>query len=490
MKKSNLHRSGGEHFERSALPPAVGAPGVGRGDETPSKERAGHQCSDPSKDQATDSFRQGVIHLDRNETEAAIRQFQQAVALAPDWAEAHFNLGIAFQDQKRPEEALRCYQVALRCRPDLAEAHYNLGLVLQDQNRLDEAVGAYRRALELDPDFAEGWNNLGTALQDQGDLDQAAGCFLRTIALRPDYADAHYNLGSVRHRQTRIEEAMGHYRRAIEIDPRHHKACNNIAKAYQDSRETNQAVAWYRRALSITPDYAEARFNLSTVQLLREEYGEGWSNYEWRFLKRDWQHVYPHRFVKPRWEGQPFAGSTLYVHGEQGFGDVLQFVRYLPRVKALGGTVVMEARRALLPLLQGLDGIDRLVLPPGDDTPAVDFDLYVPLLSLPRVFRTNADTIPRDVPYLQAPLLKTEQWRSRIAGKNCGSVLSGQGRQRMCQGPARWHGLRRYPAYRGSGSMDCRKDRRRRRSNGGDFRRGWRSPTWAGSSRTSGTRRR
>jgi tetratricopeptide (TPR) repeat protein len=280
---------------------------------------------------------------------------------------------------------------------------------------VDAAVGSYRRALELRPDFTAAWNNLGTALQDQGDLEQAAGCFQRALALSPGYADAHYNLGRVRHLQSRVAEAIDHYAMALAADPRHPKAHNNMGKALQDSREPDRAEESYRRALAVAPEYPEARFNLATVQLLKGNYAEGWSNYESRFEKKDWRRVYPYRLERPRWEGGPFQGSTLYVHGEQGFGDVLQFVRYLPRVRALGGTVILETRQALLALFEGQSLADRLRLPPpaGSPGPETDFDLYVPLLSLPRVFATTVETIPCRVPYLRADGAKASLWSSR-----------------------------------------------------------------------------
>jgi tetratricopeptide (TPR) repeat protein len=385
-------------------------------------------------------FRLGIAFLERRETDAAIDQFHQAVLLQPDWAEAYFNLGIAFQDQQRLCEATTSYQQALRCCPDLAEAHYNLGLVLQDQGRLDEAIGAYRRALELRPDFPAGWNNLGTALQDEGDHEQAVGCFERALALRPDYADAHYNLGCIRHRQSRIDTAMDHYRRAIELSPHHHKARNNIGKAYQDCREVDRAIACYREALSIKPDYAEARFNLATALLLRGDFAEGWTHYEARWATRDWKRMYPRRFAEPVWDGSPLDGKSILVHSEQGLGDVFQFARYLPMVKERGGAVVFETRTALIELFRNWEGVDMLVPLAPDKEPAVDFDVYAPLLSLPGIFKTAMGSIPQRVPYIAADPEKTLQWAGRLAGNELrvGLVWAGTATDPHRASPLAW----------------------------------------------------
>lgn len=331
-------------------------------------------------------------------------------------AEAHFRRALALHEAGAAAAAEAGYRAALHSDPQMAEAHYNLGLLLQEHGRRDEAVGCYRRALEIQPDFPAAWNNLGTAHLEQRDYESAAAAFARALALDPNWADAAYNLGTARHRQRRLEEALAHYRRALELDPGAYKACNNIGKALQETGALAEAIVWYRRALEIRSDHAEARFNLATANLLAGNYREGWPDYEWRFARDDWRRVYPYRLDKPRWRGESFVGRTLLVHSEQGFGDVLQFVRYLPAAKARGGTVIFETRRALLPLLARAAGADRVVTPPEGDAPHVECDLVVPLLSLPGIFETEPATIPAAVPYLAAEPQKAQGWADRIRG--------------------------------------------------------------------------
>jgi tetratricopeptide (TPR) repeat protein len=271
-------------------------------------------------------------------------------------------------------------------------------------------------------------------------LEEAAAQFQKAIALRSDYAEALYNLGGVRHEQYRVPEAMAAYRAALAIRPDHYKACNNLAKAHQDLGDIDAAIDWYRQALSIKPDYGEAHFNLATARLLTGDYLEAWEDYEWRFQRSDWRRVYPRRFDKPCWNGESFVGRTLLVHCEQGFGDMFQFARYVPMVKARGGTVILETRQALFRLFEGLPGVDRLVLFSQDHPSTVDFDSYVPLLSLPGIFRTSLDTIPGQVPYLKAEPSKVRQWRSRIAGAELrvGLVWAGTATDPRRASPLAW----------------------------------------------------
>ena len=125
----------------------------------------------------------------------------------------------------------------------------------------------------------------------------------------------------------------------------------------------------------------------------------GWDQYEARLQVPGL--ITPERhFTHPRWDGKPFPGKTLLLHYEQGLGDTLMFVRYAPLVKALGGRVILAAQASLADLVATCPGIDEVV-PKG--TPPPPFDLHLPLLSLPWIFRTELASIPTEIPYLDIP---------------------------------------------------------------------------------------
>ena len=362
-------------------------------------------------------FNLGNTFLELKNWDEAIGCFQRTLALAPDFTDAHVNLGIAYYEQKSIEQAIACYRRAVSWRPTGRTPSTTSAWHVRKSSASEEAIGWYRRALAVRPDFAEAYNNLGHALQELGELEAAAHAFGQALFHRPDYADAHYNLGCLRHLQQRPAEAIEFYAKALCQCPDHHKACNNTGKAYQDLGRIEHAIAWYQKALSLNPDYAEARFNLSTLQLLNGEFVEGWTNYEARWLKGDWQRFYPRRLPKPAWDGRPLEGKTILVHSEQGLGDMLQFARYLPMVKARGGRVVFETRAALIDLFRGWECLDAVmpITPPGADL-KVEFDVYAPLLSLPRIFNTDLNSIPRSVPYVDADPERSLSWAPRIRG--------------------------------------------------------------------------
>jgi tetratricopeptide (TPR) repeat protein len=304
----------------------------------------------------------------------AAGHLQEAVRLAPGAAEPYSNLGIVLSMQGKPEEAMAHFQQAIRLRPDFAEAYNSLGNTLNSQHRYDEAAENCRQALRLLPAFAEAHNNLGIALKGQGKLDEAIRSYQQAIRLRAGFAEAHYNLGNVLRLQGRYAEAL----------------------------------ASYDQALRYRPEYAEAHYQRALLWLLLGRFEQGWPAYEWRWRCAEFR---GRRLAQPVWDGSPLAGRTILLHAEQGFGDTLQLVRYVPLVKQRGGTVVVECQAALLPLVSRLAGLDYLVAQ-GAALPG--FHVQASLLSLPGIFRTTLATIPASVPYLSADPALVAHWRQEL----------------------------------------------------------------------------
>jgi tetratricopeptide (TPR) repeat protein len=354
----------------------------------------------------------GVIAYQVGRHEVAIEYIGRALQVKPDYAEAHNNLGLTLMEKGSLDEAIACYQRSLALKPDYAEAHSNLGNALKDQGRLDEAIDCQHRALRLKPDFAEAHSSLGAALKDQGRLNEAVVCQHGALRLKPDYAEAHSNLGAALSEQGKLDEAVACYWRAVAMKPDLAETHSNLGLALCAQGKLDEAAACYRRALALKPDYAEAHWNQSLLVLLTGDFERGWAEYEWRWRSKQ-QRFQRRDFSQPLWDGEPLAGRTILVHAEQGLGDTIQFVRYLPLVKQRGGAVIFECPRALLPLLSSCAGIDRVVAR-GDELPA--FEVQAPLLSLPGIFHAALGAIPAAIPYLAADPGLVQQWRQELSG--------------------------------------------------------------------------
>jgi tetratricopeptide (TPR) repeat protein len=363
-------------------------------------------------------YNMGVVLHAQNKLDEAKSVYQQAIALKPDFAEAFNNLGVVLQELGKLGPAIACYQKALKLNATYAEAYYNKGRALHIQGRYDAAIESYQHAISMDPGYVQAHHNLGVSLHKQGKFDEAAACYQKTLQLKPDYLDAYYNMGNIFLDQGNPEEMTCWYQKALAFTPHKAEAYNNLGKMLQDQGKFSAAETYFQKAIQLDPDLAEAHFNRSMVLLLSGRYLEGWEEYEWRFKRSNWENVYPYRFDKPLWNGTAFAGQKLFVHCEQGFGDTLQFSRYLPMVKSRGGTVIFETTKPLVKIFHNFPGIDEFVEISAHQKTQTEFDLYVPLLSLPRIFRTRLETIPAQMPYIFADSYKKGIWQNRLDTHN------------------------------------------------------------------------
>jgi len=372
--------------------------------------------------------------------EAAITYYKKAVALNGNFVDALFNLGNTYQETGDLDLAKTSFETCLSIQPDFVKAHHNLGVILNRTGDIPGALTRFETVVQLQPNFAEAHNNIGNIFLSMGQLDSAVKYFQNAIAIRKEYAEAHYNLGVALNGLTDFEAARSAFNKAIKIRPDFVEAYNNLGVALQNLGEIREALAILNKALSLKPDFAEAVWNRSLVRLMSGDLLNGFNEYEARFQKPDQTSIYPHSFKAPRWDGTPFKGKRLLVHYEQGFGDTLQFMRYLPMVKSRGGTVILEVQSELYALLKRLEGVDSLIEGKKECSPGALFDCVIALLSLPAIFGTRMDTIPQQVPYVFPEPVKAEYWRKRIpAGKAfrvgivwAGNLNNPKGRHRSC----------------------------------------------------------
>jgi Tetratricopeptide repeat/Glycosyltransferase family 9 (heptosyltransferase) len=279
----------------------------------------------------------------------------------------------------------------------------------------------YRRFTALNSTDVEIYNNLGACLCDLGHLDEAATACERALQLNPDYAKAHFNRGLIFWRNNDTEAAVAAYRSAIAVDPSDAGGHANLAVELHNKGEIDEALAVSHRAVMLAPENPAVRFNHAHLLLLCGDFQNGFAEYRWR---RRCKFDRMQSVSGPEWQGESFIGRTLLLFSEQGIGDVLQFIRYLPTVAAKGGAIVLQVQDTLVPLLRCLQGVT--VVPRGAPLPPLD--LQLPLMDLPHVFGTTLDSIPADGPYLYADPEKVEMWRRDfrdVAALKVGIVWTG-----------------------------------------------------------------
>jgi tetratricopeptide (TPR) repeat protein len=274
--------------------------------------------------------------------EEALKAFDKAVQLKPDVAELWKNLGNVLVALERPAEALLSFQHILTLNPRHWEAANKSALLLHQLGRLEEAVKHFDLCDQLRPDHVLTLRARTRSLRDLNRLEEALQDIQRARALDPGDADACNSLGDILARwPDRQEEALQWFDRALELQPDLIQALTNKAVVFGQRHRFEEAIAIYHRLQSLDPDNAEVEMGLGHLHLLLGNFESGWAGHEARRKIRSFSAPYP-EFSQPLWLGEEaIDGKTILVHVDEGFGDTIQFARYVSMLAARGAHVIL-----------------------------------------------------------------------------------------------------------------------------------------------------
>jgi tetratricopeptide (TPR) repeat protein len=328
-----------------------------------------------------------VLARQQGQIAVAVQRAAHAVSMHPEIAEFHANLAEFSRQAGNLQQAIASFERAIQLKPLEPTFHNSLGTTHNDSRRYELAASAYQRAIQLKADYSDAWNNLGCVLRELGRLDEATEAIATALRFDPRRAGTHVNLAIVRTSQERFPDA----------------------------------IESYSRAIAIQPDFPDAHYSLGMLYLLLGDMERGWPEYQWRPTLAP-------RFSKPIWKGEDLSGKTIVLHDEQGLGDTIQFVRYVPMLAEKGAKVIMACQEELTRLLSDVVPVIAV----GKPFPSYDF--HSPLLHLPMVFGTNLQNIPAPIPYLKANDELSKEWLRRIDPKpaklRVGLVWAGHAKHR------------------------------------------------------------
>lgn len=306
-----------------------------------------------------------------------------------------------------------CFRRVLAGGRDDAELRHYLGFCARARADLDAADTHYSAALELAPTDAHMHNNLGETRRSLGRFAEAVALFRRGLALAPDAAPIAANLGALLLKLDRPDLALQPLQRAAELDPAQLPVFSDLAVCLCSLNRYEDALPVYRHIYQTQPSANDARYLEALALLALGDFENGWRKHEVRWHAHLGQ-AQRRRHPGPYWLGNDdLTGRTILVHAEQGFGDTVQCLRYIPLLRQLAGRVVLQVQPNLKPMLAGWPD----VFARDEDLPAYDYQCS--FMSLPRAFQT----IPPAVPYLTVPPDRLEAWRVRLG--------PGDGRRRV-----------------------------------------------------------
>jgi tetratricopeptide (TPR) repeat protein len=362
--------------------------------------------------------------------EEAIESYNKAIAINPDYIDAYFNRGLAYQALEQYGNAIFNYSQVINKNKKYWPAYLNRGLIFLRIGRNHQAIFDFDNVLSINPDNVDAYYNKGNALTELKLYQEALYTYSLGININQSFCDLFNNRGNAFFVLNRIEDALSDYEMALVINPGFYDAYINKANALRSLKQFDQACDCYNIAIAIKPDIADAYWNKSLLKLHLGDFDSGWGLYEWRWkIKPNQSKV--RSYKQPLWLGiESIKNKTVLVYPEQGYGDFIQFCRFIDLLENMGAKVVLETPKTLLSLMRSMKGNFTII---EQDASYPDFDFHCPIMSLPLALKINVSTIPASIPYLYADHNKVNDWSNFLGHKvkpRIGLVWSGSALQK------------------------------------------------------------
>ena len=375
-----------------------------------------------------------------------LEYLMHSTKLNPNYADGHFNLGIIFLKKGNLNSAIESLLTTIRIRPKDSKALNMLGFIFFKKGEMKISINYYSKAIELSPQNEKLYNNLAIAYSKSGNLDAALSTYLKALKIDSNNFSTLFNLGKIYHQKGDSENALKTFRKvlrlknvnsldlvfneigityqkkedfhsaikayskAIKINKKLIQSFNNLGYAQFQLEDFDSATSSFLKAIKLDPENAIARTSLSRIYLQDGNYKEGLKNYEYRFKTSNARNI-PHASPNiPVWSGQDHQRpEKLLVVSEQGLGDTLQFMRFLPLLRRKNQKVYFCAQEKL----HGLIKKSKIDLDPLSPNKANKFSggEWIPLLSVPKLLNICPKNQIIKAPYIYADNFLSKKWK-------------------------------------------------------------------------------
>lgn len=370
------------------------------------------QILDHQKDNVNALFNLAVLLQSEKDLISSRLYYNQLLDINPDIPEVLHNIGLLESSEGHEEQAIVYYKKALDKRQDFTAAQSSLGMALLRQHKTAESILCFESVLKDEPDNFQAMSGLGVALKESGDLEQAEKILAKACEVQPGSSQALNNMGNLLKVRGKLNEALGYYQQSLILLPDDAEVLSNLGNTYQALGQVDAGIQCFKKSLQVAPDFAQAHWNFSIGSLLIGDYRRGFEEYEWGFKTGQRTIQSPDL---PRWYGEDLTGKTIIVIAEQGIGDTLQFLRFLPQLKQRCERLILKCPVSLGELLRSTPYIDLIV---SQQEKVAETDYWVPLMSLPALFKAELATLPNGVPYISPDPDKLNNWKQKIGDHN------------------------------------------------------------------------
>ncbi len=353
-----------------------------------------------------------ISSLKGDET-SAYKFLKQACSSENCSATALYHLSQFHLSSQKYSEAIVLLEESIKKNGKYFEALHDLGTCHANQGALDKAIDFYSQALQIKDDVPELFFNLGRLEDELKNYPKAINYYDKATSLRQNYAEAWSHKGLTLHELGKYEDALTAYETALHLMPNYPEASSYKAVTLHEMRCYTDALTFHDKAIALNPSYNDAYWNKALTQLILGNFQDGWINYEYRWTKLKPQ-PYKHSNIPPLIANTCLIGKKILVWSEQGYGDTLQFSRYIPLLIESGAQVIFETPKSLLNLLA--QNIHCQVV--EDYDPKFMADYQAPLLSLPLIFKTSLKSIPPINPVITPSEKSLVKWGKRLSTSN------------------------------------------------------------------------
>lgn len=377
---------------------------------------------------------QGNTYLEADMVALAINSYQQALNIYPDYAEVYVNLGNVSMREKDYAEAKRLLEKAITINPSIWQAHFNLGIVHEETKDIENAFLNYEKACELTQSNSECYWRLGNTLMFQKNYSEAITAYEKSLSLSPELDEIRFNKATALLSLERTDEALSELQQVL-LSTENHLVHFLIGICEQMKYRYALAMHHYQKSIDFSPDHYPAHFELSMLQMMHGDYENGLAHYEKRL---DWKDDKPWLIhidqmmklfdVRLLWKNQPLSDKTILVWSEQGLGDMIMLLRYLPILKKMAPSskIIFYCDKSLSRVVDCMNVADKII-DNGSDLSNQQYDYHCSLMSIPYLLGTRIDNIPAS-PYISINSSEKEVWAARLKnypGLKVGIVWAG-----------------------------------------------------------------
>ena len=326
----------------------------------------------------------------------AYESYEKALEIEPNDANIYNLIAIAYEKQGQLDKAIEFYKEAIKCDEKFVKAYNNIGVILYKQRRYIPATEMFKMSLSIDDKFISTYVNLGAAYNKAKLYKEGEKVLLKAIELDDNASGAYANLGNIYNKMKKHDSARIHHEMALMLDDGSSSNHANIGITYKNLTMLEEAKDSLEKAITIDPDFVNAHFDLATTYLLMGDYERGFAEYEWRFKKEEMRSLFfdlSDVLQKPRFAlDLEIDDKTLLLYSEQGFGDIIQFVRFAEVLKQMHPILKLkiQVRSELKTLLEAMDCFEE-VLVRGEEVGEFDYQLAV--MSLPYLLKTTLNSL-------------------------------------------------------------------------------------------------